>query len=346
MKIRELRLFIQNHIDPDLGWALDETLMHHVKNGDTPSAVHFWTSPPSIVLGILRLDQDQIDFLKRRDIKIIRRVSAGSSFYADENTVLFGFVLDTSDPNFPTDLIKLYNLVFSPLIETMETYGLNCSYDNLNYLFAGDDVISQVSQYWYYDVLVFQGVIYIDIDVEFVNSLEFLPKKVSSLTQSSLKKILVNKFIEETLQNIREKFQVNLVGGSLTALEEQTLERVLRSKYQTQKWNLKYSPPMAYGKLLIEVLTAYPPTRMCLQLENNLKEAIRMSGDEEKIELKVWRRGKGLPPGAFISKGLIEAAKKSQIPGVVINGELKYGRIVPTPRDFLKSIKEEIVRIK
>lgn len=58
MRIKELRLFIQNQVEPDLGWALDETIMLHVKNGDVPSTVHFWTSPPSIVLGILRLDQD------------------------------------------------------------------------------------------------------------------------------------------------------------------------------------------------------------------------------------------------------------------------------------------------
>lgn len=134
--------------------------------------------------------------------------------------------------------------------------------------------------------------------------------------------------------------------GSLTELEEHTLTRVLRTKYKSPKWNLESFPPMAYGKLLIEVLTAYPPTRMCLQLETNLKEAIRASGDEEKIELRIWRQGKGLPPGAFISKGLIEAVKKSQIPAVIINGELKYGRTVPSPRDFLISIKEEIVRIK
>lgn len=39
-------------------------------------------------------------------------------------------------------------------------------------------MISQVSQFWYYDVLVFQGVLYMDIDVEFANASRLLPKKV------------------------------------------------------------------------------------------------------------------------------------------------------------------------
>ncbi|MFB0559763.1 MAG: biotin/lipoate A/B protein ligase family protein [Candidatus Lokiarchaeia archaeon] len=345
IKIKELRLFSQNRVEPDLGWALDEIIMLHVKNGDAPSSVHFWKSPPSIVLGNLRLNQDQIDFSKTRDIRIIRRVTDGPTFYTDEKSVLFGFILDTSGPGYPQELNELYQLVYSPIIETIENYGLRCSYDNLSYLFADDTVISQVSQFWYYDVLVFQGVIYLDIDVELINSSGILPKKVSSLTQLSSKKISINTFIEEALQKIKENYGANLFEGGLTELEEKTLDRVLKTKYQSQKWNLEFSPPLAYGKLLIEVLTASPPTRMCLQVEKNLKEAIRKSGEEEKIELRVWRRGKGLPPGAFVSKGLIDAAKKSQIPGVAINGELKYGRTVPNTDDFLNSINEEIVRI-
>ncbi|MGQ9721863.1 MAG: lipoyl protein ligase domain-containing protein [Candidatus Jordarchaeum sp.] len=345
-KIRELRLFTQNQVEPDLGWALDETIMLHVKSGDAPSSVHFWRSPPSIVLGNLRLKQDQMNFLNGKNIKIIRRVTDGPTFYTDEGSLLFGFILDTNDPFFPKELNDLYRLIYSPIIETIENCGLNCTFDKMSYLFVGDVVISQVSQFWYYDVLVFQGVIYLDSDVEFVNSAGILSKKISSLTRLSSKKKSINEFIEEALQRIREKFEATLVEGSLTDLEKKTLDRVLKTKYQSPKWNLEFSPPLAYGKLLIEILTASPPTKTCLQIEKNMKEAIRKSEEEEKIELRVWRRGKGLPPGASITDGLIEAAKRSQIPAVIINGELKYGRTVLSPEEFLSSIREEIVRIK
>jgi lipoate-protein ligase A len=328
-----------------LGWALDETIMLHVKNRDALSAVHFWRSPPCIVLGNLRLNQDQKLFSNENNIKIIRRVTDGPTFYTDEKSLLFGFILDTSDPFFPRELNDLYRLVYSPLIETIENCGLNCTFDNMSYLFVGDAVISQVSQFWYYDILVFQGVIYLDVDVEFINSAGILSKKISSLTRLTRKKKSVNEFIEEASQRIRKKLETSLVEGSLTDLEKKTLDQVLKTKYQSPKWNLEFSPPLAYGRLLIEILTAYPPTKMCLQIERNMKEAIRESKEEEKIELRVWRRGKGLPPGVSVTEGLIEAAKRSQIPAVIINGNLKYERVVPTPEEFLSSIQEELTRI-
>lgn len=345
-KIRELRLLTQNQVEPSLGWALDETIMLHVEGRDAPSSVHFWRSSPSIVLGNLRLNKNQMNFLNGKNIKIIRRITDGPTLYTDEGSLLFGFILDTSDPFFPKELNDLYRLVYSPLIETIENCGLNCTFDNMSYLFVDDAAISQVSQFWYYDVLVFQGVIYLDVDVEYINSAGILSKKISSLTQLSSKKKSVNEFIEEASQRIRKKFETNLVEGSLTDLEKKTFDRVLKTKYQSPKWNLEFSPPLAYGKLLIEILTASPPTKMCSQIEKNMKEAIRKSAEEEKIELRVWRRGKGLPPGVSVTNGLIEAAKRSQIPAVIINGELKYGRVVPTPEEFLSGIREELVKIK
>jgi lipoate-protein ligase A len=345
-KIKELRIFIQDLVEPSLGWALDETIMLHVKGGDAPNTVHFWRSPPSIVLGNLRLNQDQMSFLKEKNVRIIRRVTDGPTFYTDEGSLLFAFILDTRDPLFPRDLNDLYRLVYAPIIETIENFGVKCAFDNTSYLFVDDVVTSQVSQFWYYDILVFQGVVYLDVDVDFANSAGILPKKVSSLTRLSSSKKTVKEFIEEASRRIREKFGATLIEGSLTDLENKTFERVLKTKYQSPRWNLEFSPPLAYGKLLIEVLTASPPTKMCLQIEKNVKEGIKMSGNEEEIELRIWRRGRGLPPGVTVTNGLIEAAKKSQIPAVIVNGELKYGRTVPTPEEFSNIVREEIKRIK
>ncbi|MHA1262973.1 MAG: lipoyl protein ligase domain-containing protein [Candidatus Freyarchaeota archaeon] len=342
----KLRLLLQNFVEPDYGWALDETVMLHVKNGDAPSTAHLWRSPPCVVLGNLRLSDDKVSLLERNGIRIIRRVSDGPTFYAGDGAVLFGFIIDTSEPVFPRNLNELYNLVFSPLIETVEGLLPGCSYDGMSYLSSGDSTVSQVSQFWYYDVLVFQGVIYLDVDSDLVNSLGVLPRRVSSVARLSSRKVSVEDFVDEAVLRLREKPWADPFESGLTELEERTLSRVLESKYRSLDWNLNFSPPYAYGKLLIEALTAYPPTKMCHRVVENIREAIRISGEEERIELRVWSRGRGLPPGVFVSNGVIDAAKKSQIPGVVINGELKFGRTVPTVEDLVKAIMEEIVRIK
>ncbi|MEX2706903.1 MAG: hypothetical protein Q6352_016855 [Candidatus Freyrarchaeum guaymaensis] len=58
--------------------------------------------------------------MERNGIRIIRKVPDGPTFHAGDGAVLFGFIVDTSEPVFPRDLNELYNLVFSPLIETVE----------------------------------------------------------------------------------------------------------------------------------------------------------------------------------------------------------------------------------
>ena len=137
--------------------------------------------------------------MERNGIRIIRRVSDGPTFYAGDGAVLFGFIVDTSEPVFPRDLNELYNLVFSPLIETVEGLLPGCSYGGMSYLSSGDSTVSQASQFWYYDVLVFQGVIYLDVDSDLVNSLGVLPRRVSSVARLSSRKVSVEDFVDEAV---------------------------------------------------------------------------------------------------------------------------------------------------
>ncbi|MBS7268796.1 MAG: hypothetical protein KIH10_08185, partial [Candidatus Freyarchaeota archaeon] len=99
-------------------------------------------------------------------------------------------------------------------------------------------------------------------------------------------------------------------------------------------------------KLLIELLLDNPPTETCSEIEENVKKAIEQSGEEQKIELRIWRKGEARPPGTTVSKGLIEAGKNSLIPAIIINGTLKFTRTSPSQEKILESIKEEMNKIK
>ena len=66
-------------------------------------------------------------------------------------------------------------------------------------LWRGDSIVSQVSQFRHYDVLVFQGVIYLDVDSDLVNSLGVLPRRVSSVARLSSRKVSVEDFVDEAV---------------------------------------------------------------------------------------------------------------------------------------------------
>lgn len=343
---KSFRLIVNNSLNPDIGFAMDETVMLYVNMSLVPSTVHFWSCKPTLSIGENTLTKDEIENLKKRDVEIVRRHTSGPSFFADEGSLLFSFIINTNEFDLPKNLTELYETVYRPIIRAIRTYGFPCSYEDLFYLSKNGIVVSQVTQFWYYDVLVFQGVIYLETNIDVPNRLNLLSRKITCIKNFYKESIPKEEFIRNICLKIKTELKVDLVEEDLTWEERTLLERVLKSKYQSEKWLVYGVPPLAYGKLLIELLTAYPPTKMCSKMEENVKNAIKLSQEEEKIELRIWRRGKGRPPGTIVSAGLIDAAKKSQIPAVIVNGALKFNKMVPSHEQILESIREEIERIK
>ncbi|MHA1603848.1 MAG: lipoate--protein ligase family protein [Candidatus Freyarchaeota archaeon] len=344
--VEKLRLLIDGVLEPSLGFAMDETIMLCVHKSLVPSTIHFWSCRPTLSVAVETLREEEIEELKQRGVEVVRRHTIGPSFYADEKSVIFSFILNTKKLDLPENITELYSTLYQPVVRAVRSYGVPCTYDGLFYLGRGWKPVSQSGQFWYYDVLVFQGVVYLETDVDVPNRLNLLPREVTclqSLYQGSVPK---EDFIRNTCLKIRAELGVELVRGDLTLEEEALLKRVLKSKYHSERWLLYGIPPLAYGNLLIEVLTANPPTEKCAETVENVKEAIKLSQEEDRIELRVWRSGEARPPGTFVSSGLVEAAKNSRIPAVTVNGILKFSRRAPSKTEVLESIREEIKKIR
>ena len=100
-------------------------------------------------------------------------------------------------------------------------------------------------------------------------------------------------------------------------------------------------------KVRVEVLTANPPTLKCREVVMNLKKAIQ--GLEPYLEIYVIKLGQTLPQGIFPTQGLVRAFKTRSIPGIVIDGHLKFSRVVPRPdeirREIIKALKSKNIGV-
>lgn len=344
--VNEVRLIVNGCLDPYIGFAMDETIMLHVHESLVPSTVHFWSCKPTLSIGEDILEKEEIDNLKKLSIEIVRRQTFGPRFFVDEKSLIFTFIIDTSIFDLPKNINDLYATIYNPIIRAIRSYGIPCGYVDLFYLSENWKTVSQVTQSWYYDVLVFQGVVYLETNVDIPNRLNLLPRKITCIKNLYGESVSREEFIKNTCIKIINELKVNLVKGNLTQDEKESLRGVLESKYKSEKWLLYGIPPLAYGKLLIELLLDNPPTKICSKLEENVKKAIELSGEEQKIELRIWKKGEARPPGTLVSKGLIDAGKISLIPAVIVNGDLKFSRMVPSKEQILEIIQEEINNIK
>lgn len=150
--------------------------------------------------------------------------------------------------------------------------------------------------------------------------------------------------IDEAKTAIMEGFEKKLgivfeSKKELTADEQKSADLLYKSKYSLEKWNVYGIEPflVGMGKASLEVFVAYPPTSMCRQLINLVNDVT--SDLQDDITIRVWMRGKGIyQHGVYpeMSSTLVDAEKCSRIPAIIINGELKFDRTIPS-RECLRS---------
>lgn len=130
-------------------------------------------------------------------------------------------------------------------------------------------------------------------------------------------------------------------------LEKKLAERLHEIKYSRHDWNFEGKAPPSLKDVLIEVYVAYPPTKSCKEIIETVQSA--MSNLKDKVELRIWMRGKGLdgsgsPPDVPMSLALMEAVKRSIVPAVIINGQLAFSEDVPSAEGVENKILQALGR--
>ncbi len=159
---------------------------------------------------------------------------------------------------------------------------------------------------------------------------------------SELNKTLRIEDVERTLiESIGKRPGLEFETQSLLSSEKKLAERLYEIKYSRDDWNLKMKGPLTLKDVLVDVYVAYPPTRSCKAIIDKVNSAMEKVRD--KIEMRIWMRGKGLngqgvPPGVVMPGGLMKASKESIVPAVIINGQITFSRDVPSKEEVEREI--------
>lgn len=336
--------------DAKMNLAVDEAILRCRNDGLVLDTIRLWQNVNAAVVGCNDSVEFEVDLeaCRRRGLTITRRVSAGETVYHDKDNLNFTIVLSEKSFPLPENLLDSYKLMCRSVARGLNLLGVNATIDDYGQtIFSRDRRIAEAGQYFFYDLMLFHGTVYVDTDLTLANEvLKRRDKPLTTLRTEVGKDVSMVKVKQSLIEGFQSQLGIELSPERTLTEHEKTLaEKLYAVKYSTDEWNIGAKTPLSLRDVLIEVYVAYPPTSMCRGIMNVVSAVAAKF--PSRVEIRTWMRGRGLegrgaPPGVIMSHGLQRASKESIVPAIIINGEIAFGRAVPSEDDLAKAISKRL----
>jgi lipoate-protein ligase A len=347
------RLLDYSSADPKMNWAINEAIFRSRREGLTKNTLRLWQSPKSVVLGGAASYGHDADHeaCQKYGVEIIRAASVSSEvLYQDMGSLNFTIAADVAPfknliENYKP-ILSEYQILNEGVAKGLQRFDVDLKADPSG-IYVDQRRISEALPYWFQDLLLFQGMLYIDTDLDVYNEVirtkRYHEKKdaLTTLTRELGKKIQVDEAKKALVQGVEERLGVRFEAQAVTEDEQKLIEKLHRVKYSSSEWNVKAHEPflIGMGKIPVEIYVANPPTSMCRELISLVNDVV--SDLQEEIKVMIWMRGRGMfqhGPYPEMSKALVAADKESRIPVIIINGQLKFSKAIPSKEDLRKTL--------
>ena len=348
------RLLDYSSADPKMDLAINEAIFRSRRENLTPNTLRLWQGPASVIIGSGSSYKDNANHEECRKyrVEVIRAISiAGDPFYMDMGSLNFAVTANaalfkTRTKDYPP-VLSDYFVLNAAIVEGLRKFSNTLEADAEG-IHIGERRMIGILPKWFYDFLLYQGTLLVNTDLDAYNRLIKTGASVEKkLMITSLSRQLGRDVsIDETKTALVEGFEKKLgivfeLKKELTGDEHKSANLLYRAKYSLDKWNMDGTEPflIGMGKTSLEVFVAYPPTPMCRKLIELVKNVT--SDLQDDVTVRVWMRGKGRDQHgvyAEMSQALIYAEKCSRIPAVIINGEVKFDKTLPSREDLRSAV--------
>jgi len=339
---------ILRHSSPDarMNEAIEEAILLARHEGEPLDTVHIWQNGKAAILANNADARTSVDeaACKSNEVSIVRRAAPlGRTTYQDEGTLNLTYVIDQKRFFPDTDsLTEAYRRLSKPAAEVMSSLGVAVEVpDYAASLVVEGRTIADAWVRFYYSLMFLQLSINVQTDLNALDRALKQGARFTTLSREVNRTVKIEDVQIALIQSIARHFGVTFQEENLSPLEKKLADRLHEIKYSRHDWNFEGKAPLSIKDVLIEVYVAYPPTRSCRQIIENVGSATRDLKD--RVETRIWMRGKGLdghglPAGVPMSIALTEAAKQAIVPAVVVNGQLAFTRDVPSAEDVERNI--------
>lgn len=238
--------------DPYFNIAAEEYLLKK----SSEEILMFWRNKPSVVVGKHQntLKEVNLDFVKKNDIPVIRRISGGGTVYHDQSNINYTIITQSNQKETWVDFRKFTE----PTMKFMKTLGIETYFEGKNNLTIKGKKFSGNAAHVFKNSVIHHGTLLFDTNLntleQIINhqpdgikdkSIDSIRAQVTNIQSHLQKTTSINDFIKNLKVFYIDYFNIDR-ERFLSSKEIEEINNLATKKYKTWEWNFGYSPKYVF----------------------------------------------------------------------------------------------------
>ena len=199
------RVLLPERKDPYSNLELEEILFNNFLNKKSNFVFRFWKSTSCCVVGRHQYipNEINIDYCRKNNIPIIRRISGGGAVFLDMGCLNYSIIFNKKCKLYSENILHLYKIIITKLIEALSIFNLDLCFIPPNSIYIDNKKISGSAQFHRGNSVLHHGTLLLNSDLETLKK-SLTPDKPSVKKRSVKSKVVDVTNLFEHINTISE----------------------------------------------------------------------------------------------------------------------------------------------